>query len=283
MNHLDKVKKYYEECWNPRLSSGHNTQSNAIHYGYYNKEDIVNLDSEAAKSALNNYVFKKLKLNYFSRTKLLDAGCGIGGTAISLVKKYPFINIFGVNISDTQISIGKERLAKVFEYDMKQGKKVELLNADYHALPFLDNFFDKGYAIESVCHSNDKHKFFEEIHRVLKPKGEFIITDYFLSKPLNDISEKWRKKLEILRKGWALPNFLYDIPNDLFTIANEDNLTVNVLPGMQRSAHKAQELIKNDALSLSKDYINHLKGCIEIYELHKAGVLVYKCVKLIKK
>jgi len=53
-------------------------------------------------------------------------------------------------------------------------------------MPFEDNSIDK---IISNCVINlepNKQKVYQEIHRILKPNGMFIISDITLKKQLND-------------------------------------------------------------------------------------------------
>lgn len=43
--------------------------------------------------------------------------------------------------------------------------------------PFTDHFFDKAYSLAGSHHMPDKVAFYNEIHRVLKPKGVFAYAD----------------------------------------------------------------------------------------------------------
>lgn len=97
--------------------------------------------------------------------KVLDAGCAHGYL-------YPFfekkgVEYFGVDFSENLIKIAKEKYPKG-----------NFFVADILNLPFSDNFFDKVFSISVLHHIPSKklrQKAFEEVKRVLKPQGLFIV------------------------------------------------------------------------------------------------------------
>jgi SAM-dependent methyltransferase len=61
------------------------------------------------------------------------------------------------------------------------------ISGNYTKTGFLDNSFDYAFAVESVVYALNKKDVVNEISRVLKPGGRFVIIDAFLTKdrPLN--------------------------------------------------------------------------------------------------
>lgn len=94
--------------------------------------------------------------------KLLDAGCGTGGFS----KKMEILGeVTGVDISDT---------ALVY---CRKNKLTKAVKASILSLPFPDNFFDVITCLDVIYHKgvSDDIKALNEMHRVLKPGGLFVL------------------------------------------------------------------------------------------------------------
>ena len=100
---------------------------------------------------------------------LLDLGCGNGYLSQALSGIVPCI--YAVEPSVPMFEIAKERL----------GKKAVLHNAPAENLPFASGSFDIAVSLLSFRYM-DWGKALEEIHRVLKPEGTFILIDLFASR-----------------------------------------------------------------------------------------------------
>ena len=97
---------------------------------------------------------------------VLDVGCGTGYTACLLAKEY-YVDVAAVDITPAVLEEARKRVARE-----KVSKKVKVIEADAHALPFPPNTFDAVLA-ESVLIFCEKAKVSSEIYRVLKPSGVF--------------------------------------------------------------------------------------------------------------
>jgi len=98
--------------------------------------------------------------------KVLDLGCGNGRFFEFLKDKD--IDYIGVDFSEKLIEIAKEKYPKI---------KFQV--ADALNLPSPNNYFDKIYSIAVLHHiPSEKFRiqFFEEVRRILKPNGFFILT-----------------------------------------------------------------------------------------------------------
>ncbi len=112
---------------------------------------------------------------------LLDLGCGMGLDVFMARLKYPDSKmIYGMDRLDSMIK--KASMVR----DKKKFKNIEFKRGELIDMPFEDNSIDK---IISNCVINlepNKLKVYEEIHRILKPNGMFIISDITLKKNLNE-------------------------------------------------------------------------------------------------
>lgn len=177
-----------------------------IHLGYYNEE-------ERAKGAFKKD-FKKAKYDFIDEmlnfseakqpTKILDVGCGIGGTSRHLAKKFPNATVKGISLSQNQVNRGNSLAAE-------RG----LTNCSFEVMDaldmkFEDDTFDLVWACESGEHMPDKKKYVEEMTRVLKPGGTLVIACWCQREetPTNPFTPKDRKDLQFLYDEWAHPYFI---------------------------------------------------------------------------
>ncbi|MHA1269269.1 MAG: class I SAM-dependent methyltransferase [Candidatus Helarchaeota archaeon] len=148
------------------------------------KPNIEGLDSpEVAKSfekmtellpfkILHNKVIAKLK-KYNPSGKLIDVGCGSGNVIIKIAKRYPSLELIGIDISSQILELAKKK-ANLNKVEDKIQFKIG--NADN--LPISDSSVDFVISTLSMHHWTDPIKVLEEICRVLKNDGIFIIFDF---------------------------------------------------------------------------------------------------------
>ncbi|KAL9982699.1 hypothetical protein ACROYT_G004775 [Oculina patagonica] len=103
--------------------------------------------------------------------KVLDVGCGIGGSGFYMVKNFK-VEVLGVDLSKNMIDIGIQR-AKEFKDD-----KVEFVVADITTADYKPESFDVIYSRDTILHIDDKETLFKNFFKWLKPGGELLISDY---------------------------------------------------------------------------------------------------------
>ncbi len=106
---------------------------------------------------------------------VLDVGCGLGGTARYLAEHYQ-CRVKGIDLIEAYISAGTKLTAFANLSD-----RVELQYGSALDLPYEDEQFDIVLTQHVQMNIADKHRFYSEIERVLKPGGRFIFHDVFLS------------------------------------------------------------------------------------------------------
>lgn len=106
--------------------------------------------------------------------KVLDVGCGIGGSAFYMVKNF-HVDVIALDLSKNMIDIGKER-AKEFG-----DERVQFLLADVTTAEYTAESFDVIYSRDTILHIKDKESLFRNFLKWLKPGGRLLITDYCCS------------------------------------------------------------------------------------------------------
>jgi ubiquinone/menaquinone biosynthesis C-methylase UbiE len=91
-----------------------------------------------------------------------------------------------------RIKTGIDPSRKMRELAKERG--LDVYDAVAEALPFEDNSFDYALMVTSVCFLDDIGKAFEEVKRVLKANGLFIIGFVDSESPLGRIYEKNKHK-----------------------------------------------------------------------------------------
>lgn len=167
-------------------------ESLSMHHGFWDSTTKT-----VHEASLNENDFVAQQAGCSKNKRILDAGCGVGGTAIYLAKKYGY-HIDGITLNPPQVIKANNYAAKKGVSDL-----VTFSAGDYTKTKFADNTFDCIYAIESVSHSPSKLTFAKEAYRILKPNGKLVIADgYVKRKAKND----FEKKLVLdYQEAFALP------------------------------------------------------------------------------
>jgi len=186
--------KHYDECYYDYLFAWCNHDNLALHYGYWNTPQPYNQH----KALLNKNQILFDLANISATDKVLDAGCGIGGSSIWLAKQYG-VRATGITISAKQANYAARHARRHGVADL-----VDFQIADFCATPFADASFDVVWALESSCHALNKADFVREAFRVLRPGGKLVVCDGFLlQRQFN--AEQWQAVVTCLN-GWAVPN-----------------------------------------------------------------------------
>ena len=101
-----------------------------------------------------------------------DIGCGPGYLAIELARAAPGLHVTGVDLSNAMLAQGIENatLAGV-------AHAVDFRTGDAAAMPFPDGSLDLVVSTLSLHHWDDPVSVLDEIARVLRPGGTFLVFD----------------------------------------------------------------------------------------------------------
>jgi len=186
--------KHYDDCYNDYLVAWCNRDNLALHYGYW--DEAKPYDQHQALLNKNQILYEKAGIQ--AGDKVLDAGCGIGGSSIWMAKQHGN-RVTGITISAKQADYAGQHAKRHGVAEL-----VDFQVADFCAMPFPDAAFDVVWALESSCHALNKGDFLSEAWRVLRPGGRVVVCDGFvLQRSFSE--DQWRAVVTCLN-GWAVPN-----------------------------------------------------------------------------
>jgi len=103
---------------------------------------------------------------------LADVGCGPGYLVVDIAKSFVRLTIIGVDISEEMVQKAIDTVS-----GLGLGEKVSFRCGDIQELPFEDKSMDFVVSTLSLHHWSEPKRAIEEVNRVLKPRGQFLIFD----------------------------------------------------------------------------------------------------------
>lgn len=143
---------HYRACWGEHQ-----------HHGYFEGEAGRDGIAEATERLIDRAA---AWLRLRSGERVVDIGCGEGGTARRLARRH------GVDVDGFTIAGG----AGVEDVLLPCGAgRVRLIRRDWMANGVADGAYDAAVSIECLAHVADKRRFFAELARVLRPGGRAAV------------------------------------------------------------------------------------------------------------
>lgn len=96
--------------------------------------------------------------------KVLDTGAGTGRLSLLLASR-------GAQVTALDVS------SKMLEAIQRKNKNIQTIVGDAESLSFADSTFDIVTAAFLIVHLKDPARFFDEVYRVLKDEGVFVVTN----------------------------------------------------------------------------------------------------------
>jgi cyclopropane fatty-acyl-phospholipid synthase-like methyltransferase len=223
----ETIVGYYDETWLDYRVLWLNPDNLAVHFGYTDESTRTHTD---ALKNMNRVLADRVQIQPGER--VLDAGCGVGGSSLWLAKERG-AEVVGITLAARQVM-------KARSYATRRGlaDRVHFEVADFTATPFPGSSFDVVWAVESLCHASRKAAFYQEAARLLRPGGRVVVADFVRAgRPLDATGER------LLREwltGWAVPDI--DTPGEHmenlaaagFAETRLDDVTRHTRPSLRR-------------------------------------------------
>jgi len=161
-----------------------------VHWGYWDDPSLATghaQDFADAANRLTDLVLDAAEVR--DGYAVADVGCGFGGTIQAINQRHAGGCFCGINIDPRQV----DRAARLST--PANGNIIRFIVGDASELPLPDASQDVVLAVECVFHF-DRPRFFAECHRVLRPGGRLVLTDFTpagWAKPLLSVLSWWHR------------------------------------------------------------------------------------------
>ncbi len=228
-NTIPKIQKYYRiNNFAYRLF---HSKKGFMHFRVTKGDTIKEDDILYQPNVISKYIKKD--------DTILELGPGQGANLLYLANKHPDANFIGVDLYP--------------DLKKRAPKNIKLYKHDYSSLPFIESeSIDLVYGIETIVHNSDKSKVFEEVYRILKKDGIFIIYDYALSKKYDSLQPYEQTAMKIISKGGAsamiepLEEWNSKLKKANLKEVSTTDLHKELLPDLKQLERKANHIMKSN-------------------------------------
>jgi tocopherol O-methyltransferase len=159
--HYDQLSPFYRAFWGEH-----------IHHGFWHGDE----SSAQAQQNLTHELARRATL--VAGERVLDVGCGLGGSSLLLAEKYG-CQVDGISISPNQIRAATREAA---QRGLKE--RVKFTVADANDLTGIRESYDVIWTIECSEHLFDKSRFISTCADLLKPGGRLAICAWLAGEEL---------------------------------------------------------------------------------------------------
>jgi len=175
-----------------------------VHLGHYG-DPPGRPDFRAAKVAFVHELVRWSGLDQLPPgSRVLDVGCGIGGSARILARDYGF-EVLAISISPGQIQRARDLTSTDLghcRFAVMDALALDLPNGS------ATEGFDGVWSVEAGPHMPDKQRYADELLRVLRPGGLLAVADWNRRDPADGaMNRRERWVMRQLLDQWAHPEF----------------------------------------------------------------------------
>jgi ubiquinone/menaquinone biosynthesis C-methylase UbiE len=164
--------------------------------------------------------------------RILDVGCGLGGTVASLDERLSGASLTGLNIDRRQIVHAREHVRAL------DGNRIDFVEGDACQMPFEEATFDVVLAVECAFHFSSRARFLAEAARVLRPGGRLALCDFVPARPAVPLLLLQPLLFDPYVRRWVGPTnvsctrarYLQLAAQAGFALDGDEDLTANMLP-----------------------------------------------------
>ncbi len=203
----EQVRRYYQATTEDYLKYYQTDWHHHMHYGF-------DRDLPRGGNPTENMVRYLAGLaGLKAGDRLLDAGCGVGGSSIFLAREMG-CRCVGITLVENQARLARAFAAaserKRAARESRNGKSADTGGSarfsvnDFHEPAFKPQSFDIVWAVESFDHAVDKCAWVAAMFALLRPGGRLVIADGFRAGNPRDAGQA--RQYAGFLSGWAVPH-----------------------------------------------------------------------------
>ena len=248
-----QVRKWYNELAG---STQGLTDWTFMNYGYSDSQSsdpipLTGLDEwNRYPIQLYHHLASKLQLD---GAELLDIGSGRGGGADYIARTFRVSFVTGVDLSHEAVALCKT---------LHKNKRVDFIQGDAERLSFQNESFDAITSVEATHCFVSIERFLREAFRVLRPRGQLVITDF--------------------RTPESFDVFFEQVEKSDFEMISYEDISANVVLALQKDHERKKEFcnqyLRGD-VSAQFPHFAALQGS-QTYDDFISGNYLYKTIHL---
>jgi SAM-dependent methyltransferase len=229
------IQRYYRATWFPYWLW--NSRRGYVHLGITHDGVFKSSDMESGLRIIADLLGPQ--------AHVLELACGKGANLAYLARRNPALRLTGIDLSPAHLRLARQRLRT----------DARIIAGDYHDLQTIDTAsIDLVFVIEGLCYSKDKTLVLEEVFRVLRPGGRFVIIDGYEG-TRDDCSPDELLARDLTMRGMALdsmdtyPALRSSAIDAGFSVEREEDATSLVIPCCERFERLARHLFNRGRLA----------------------------------
>ena len=283
----ERIRTYFEDTTRDYLKWYGTRRHHHMHYGF--DRDLPPGGSPTGN--MSRYLAKiagMLPADPGRRSmRVLDAGCGMGGSSILLAREAG-VQCIGINLVEKHAGIAQtfaiRDAAKWGTPDetapgatpVPPGlvrSPARFVANDYTTPAFKSGSFDVIWAVESFCYAPNKEAWVQGLAPLLRPGGRLVLADGFSGR--RPVNRAEGSSFEVFLKGWAVPHFCsFDEIQDWakragLEVEHAEDITVDVLP-------HAWKIFRLGPLIVPWRRLLRLMGLVGEESLHNARAIYHQ-------
>ncbi len=253
-DHYDRASPYYQNLWGMHL-----------HHGYWISGEET---KEKAQIQLVEHLARVAGLG--SGCRILDVGCGFGGSAIFLARNFE-ADATGITISPIQVEMARKAASA-------EDVNAKFILMDAEEMKF-DERFDVVWSIESIAHYPHKERFFASAAQCLKSRGTLAITDWFKKERLTQ--REYQKFIQPIEKSMLveldnIEDYTAFLRSNGFQVTHQEILNKNCA----KTWDLCLDMLRNKALwriaaENGSEFVDFLRGFRAMRAGFASGNFVY--------
>lgn len=232
-----EVQKYFTDS---------NLGYNIVHSGEGSVHMAINYDEKYNIEGYYQQV-KEIQEYIAPGQSILELGCGKGFNSAYLAERNNDVTFTGIDLTKKHLQYAQKRA--------RSKSNLSFVRADYHTTPFEDQQFNNIFVLEAACYSKTPEVLFQEMLRVLKPGGRFILYEGFRKVQFNELSDIQKFAATLVEKTMAV-NLGYDVDQWLnmakkagFEVEEAADLSKYILPNLKRFHRLALRFLSKPTLA----------------------------------